>query len=248
MAVHVYGVTTVDVVHPAPDGRQAARVRLVRDGGLAAIVSDVEADAPAGRKDLLAHAHVLEWFAERGTVLPMRFGVAMPSDEVVRQELLKEDHESLSGLLATFDGLVQVTVQAFHLEEPALREVLRRNTELRQARDQVRGLPEGAARDREMQFGRAVADALEDLKVEDRQTILDWLAALSRAVAPNEVSGIHEVANVAFLVEREGRESFDKAVGTLGHQFGDRLRIRYVGPQPPYSFLDAAEEGTLQWD
>lgn len=248
MVVHVYGVTTADAAHPTLSGRQDAEVRLVCDDGLAAIVSDVEADAPAGRKDLLAHAHVLEWFAGKENVLPMRFGVAMPGDDVVRQELLKDDHESLSDLLATFDGLIQLTVQAFHHEEAALREVLRRHPRLQRARDQLRSLPEGAAPDREMELGQALADALEDLKEDDRTTIVDRLAGVSRAVSENDVAGLHEVANVAFLVERADRESFDAAVTALGSDLEQRVRFRYVGPQPPYAFLEAAEEGTLRWD
>lgn len=248
MVVHVYGVTTADAAQPALSGRQDAEVRLICDEGLAAIVSDVEADAPAGRKDLLAHAHVLEGFADTENVLPMRFGVVMPSDDVVRQELLKDDHESLSDLLATFDGLIQLTVQAFHHEEAALREVLRRHPRLQRARDQLRSLPEGAAPDREMELGRAVADALEDLKEDDRATIVNRLAGVSRAVSENDVAGLHEVANVAFLVERADRESFDAAVTALSRELEQRVRFRYVGPQPPYAFLDAAEEGTLRWD
>lgn len=248
MVVHVYGVTTADAAQPTLTGRQDAEVRLVCHDGLAAIVSDVEADAPAGRKDLLAHAHVLEWFAGEANVLPMRFGVAMPSDDVVRKELLEDDHESLSDLLATFDGLIQVTVQAFHHEDAALREVLRRNPRLQRARDQLRGLPEGTAPDREMELGRAVADALEDLKEDDRARIIDRLARAARAVSENEVAGLHEVANVAFLVERADREAFDAAVTALGSDLEEHLRFRYVGPQPPYSFLEAAEEGTLRWD
>lgn len=248
MVVHVYGVTTANAAQPTLSGRQDAEVRLVCHDELAAIVSDVDADAAAGRKDLLAHAHVLEWFAGRGNVLPMRFGVAMPGDDVVRQELLEDDHQSLWQLLETFDGLIQLTVQAFHNEDAALREVLRRHPTLQRARDQLRSLPEGAAPDREMELGRGVADALEDLQDDDRVTILDRLAPLSRAVSENDAAGLHEVANVAFLVERAGRESFDAAVTALSSDFGSRVRFRYVGPQPPYAFLEAAEEGTLRWD
>lgn len=248
MVVHVYGVTTADVAHPPVKGRQDGDVRLVCDDELAVIVSDVDADTPAGRKDLLAHAHVLEWFAGQWSVLPMQFGIALPSDEVVRQELLDQGRESLEGLLATFDGLIQVTVQAFHHEEAALREVLRRHRELVRAREELRSFPELATQARQMELGQAVAAALEDLQEEDRMTVVERLAPLSRAVAENEAAGLHEVAHVAFLLERAGRQSFDEAVGTLGAEMQERIRLRYVGPQPPYSFLDAAQSGELPWD
>ena len=248
MAVHVYGVTAAGTERPAVKGRQDGDVRLVGDDALAVIVSDVDAEAPAGRKDLLAHAHVLEWFAEQRTVLPMRFGVALPSDDVVRQELLEDGRDSLENLLATFDGLVQVTVQAFHHEDAALREVLRRHPELLEAREQLRASPELATQGRQVDLGQAVAAALEDLQEEDRTRIVEHLAPLSRAVAEDETAALHEVAHAAFLVERAGRDAFDHAVGALGTQLQDRIRLRYVGPQPPYSFLDAAQSGELRWD
>ena len=70
MVLHLYGVTTADAP-PPPDlkGRRDGELRLVSAGDLAVIVSDVDADTPAGRKDLLAHAHVLEGYAEESTVL-----------------------------------------------------------------------------------------------------------------------------------------------------------------------------------
>lgn len=248
MVVHLYGVTRADAPLPAVKGRQDGEVRFISDGDLAVVVSDVDADAPAGRKDLLAHAHVLESLAETSTVVPMQFGIALPDDDVVREQMLERDREGLESLLASFEGLVQVTVQAFHHEEPALRVVMRRHPELVEARDQLRSLPQLASQARQVELGQAVASALEELQEEDRVLILDRLAPLSRAVAENDTAGAHEIAHVAFLVERDARESFDEAVGVLREETQDRIRLRYVGPQPPYSFLEAARTGELTWD
>ncbi len=78
--------------------------------------------------------------------------------------------------------------------------------------------------------------------------ILDRLAPLSRAVAENEKKGAHEVVHAAFLVERTSAQAFDEAVAALRDETADRIRLRYVGPQPPYSFLEAAQTGELAWD
>lgn len=246
MVVHLYGVTTADAP-PPPDlkGRRDSDLRLVSDGGLAVIVSDVDADAAAGRKDLLAHAHVLEAYAEEATVVPMQFGIALPDDDVVREQVLERDRESLEHLVHSFDGLVQVTVQAFHHEEPALREVLRRDPQLMAAREQMKAFPETASQQAQMELGQAVAGALEALQEEDRLALLDRLAPLSRAVAENEAKGAHEIVHAAFLVERGQRPAFDEAIGELRELNEERMRIRYVGPQPPYSFLEAAQSGEL---
>jgi hypothetical protein len=249
VVVHLYGVTTASAPpQPALKGRQGTELRLVADESLAVIVSDVDAEAPAGRKDLLAHAHVLEAYAEETTVVPMQFGIALPSDDVVRERLLEHDRESLEQLVHTFEGLVQVTVQAFHHEEPALREILRRHPNLLAAREQMHAFPESVTQAQQMELGQAVASALEELEEEDRLMILDRLAPLSRAVAENDAAGSHEIMHSAFLVSRGDRAAFDEAVARLRVENEERMRIRYVGPQPPYSFLEAARNGELGWD
>jgi hypothetical protein len=249
LVVHLYGVTTADASPPADlKGRRDSALRLVCDGELAVIVSDVDADVPAGRKDLLSHAHVLEAYAEESTVVPMQFGIALPSDDEVREQVLQDDRESLEYLVRSFDGLVQLTVQAFHHEEPVLREVLRRHPDLVAARDQMKAFPEAATPARQMELGQAVASALEELEEEDRLMMLDRLAPLSRAVAENDAGGSHEILHAAFLVERDARTGFDEAVGLLRSENEERMRIRYVGPQPPYSFLEPMRTGELAWD
>jgi hypothetical protein len=246
VVVHLYGVTTADAPAP-PDlrGRRDSELRLVSDGDLAVIVSDVDPNAPAGRKDLLAHAHVLEAYAEASTVVPMQFGIALPDDDSVREQVLQHDREALGGLLHSFDDLIQLTVQAFHHEEPALREVLRRSPGLMAAREQMRTAPDTVSPAQQMDLGQGVASALEELQDEDRQMLLDRLAPLARAVAENDANGQHEVMHAAFLVERYARPDFDEAIGQLRQETEERMRLRYVGPQPPYNFLEAMRSGTL---
>src|SRR5215212_8967330 len=140
MALHVYGV--VGAKAAVPDdlvGRAGQPVRLVGDDGLRVVVSELAApDVPVKRADLLAHAHVLEAFAESGTVAPMQFGVVMPDEKTVSDELLTQRRDELQELLKVFDGFVQLSVTADFSEPEALREVMHRSPELMQLRDVVR--------------------------------------------------------------------------------------------------------------
>lgn len=249
MAVHLYGVTAADTAQPDDlTGRSGAPLRHVADDELAVIVSDVDADAPAGSRDLLAHARVLEGYVAQGTVIPMQFGIAVPSDDMVREQVLENERAGLLELLEFFDGLVQVTVHAVYDEQPALREVLRRDPDLLALRDKARSGPASRQQERQVQLGEAVSAGLQRLADEDATMMLDRLEPLAQAMAENEVAGPQEVLNAAFLVEREGRHEFDAAVGDLRELAGDRIRLKYVGPQPPYSFLEAARTGQLAWD
>ncbi len=78
MTTYVYGIAAG--THPGlPDGMEgigkpACTVRILKQGDLAAIVSDAPEDLKPKRRDLLAHQNVLSEAGAAGSVLPMRFG------------------------------------------------------------------------------------------------------------------------------------------------------------------------------
>ena len=72
--LYLYGIT-----HPreVPQRLRDQGVFLVEDDGRAAIVSELdEGPVEATRRNLLAHADVVEQLHEDGVVLPARFGYA----------------------------------------------------------------------------------------------------------------------------------------------------------------------------
>jgi len=46
------------------------------------------------------------------------------------------------------------------------------------------------------------------------------------------------ILNASFLVDRGQIEAFDAEVQQLGELHADRLIFQYVGPLPPYSFVN----------
>jgi hypothetical protein len=245
--LHVYGVIRAGASIETLTGRQGAEVRLVTDDGLSALVSEVDATAAVGRHDLLSHAHVLENVITGTTVIPMRFGIALEDDEDVRERLLRRESDSLQHLLERFEGLLQVTVQAFHHEEPALREVVRRKPELVAASAELRRLPEVVARSRNVDLGQAIAAGLQELQGSDRRMVLDRLRPHASATVENEPRGQLEVAHAAFLLDRDSAASFGEKVAALGEEVEGWMRLRFIGPQPPYAFLDPTERDSAPW-
>ncbi len=244
--LHFYGVVTDSATTPQDvSGRFDRPVRYVADGGLRAIVSDVDGDAAVRRADLLAHAHVLEAFAAVTTVIPGQFGMVFPDEESVRTDLLRARREELMNLIASFEGLVQLTVHVRFQDEPALREVLRRDPDLVALREAARA--PGADQDLQVRLGQAVAQGLEQLKSEEADTLLHRLAPHARAVAVNEARGVNDVLNVALLVDRDKQPGLDAAVAELADDVAGWMTVRYVGPQPPYSFLEPMRQGELSW-
>ena|SRR5215218_6306760 len=246
MALHVYGV--VAAATPLPDGlrgRQEARLRLIVHGDLAAVVSGIDANARVRRDDLLAHARVLEALVEGATVLPMRFGVIVENDEEVARNILEAGESGLTSLLKSFDGRVQLTVRASHDEDQALRDLLRERPDIRSLRDQTGGGP--ASYHSQLRLGEAVAVGLGALASSDAAMLHAELSGLAERVVLHEVTGKNQVLDAAMLVKRDARTRTDEGIARLSRTLPHRLRLRYVGPQPPYSFVDTELAGEPVW-
>jgi hypothetical protein len=246
MALHVYGV--VSAAAPLPGvlrGRREASVRLVAHGDLAAVVSEVDADARVGRDDLVAHARVLESLVEASTVLPVRFGVIVETDEEVARNVLEPGESGLTELLHSFDGLIQLTVKAYHDQDEALKHLLRERSELRVLRDQTGKGP--AFYPAQLRLGEAIAAGLETLVSSDAAMLHDQLIGIAERMVLGDVIGQNQVLNAALLVQRSARTRTDEAIARLSRTLPDRLRLRYIGPQPPYSFVDGELAGEPVW-
>jgi len=246
MALHVYGV--VSAAAPLPGvlrGRREAPVRLVAHGDLAAVVSEVDADARIRRDDLLAHARVLESLIEGATVLPMRFGMIVESDEEVARNILEPGESGLTDLLHSFDGFVQLTVKAHYDQDQALRHLLSERPDLRLLRDQTGMGPKSYSV--QLRLGEAIAAGLEALVRTDAAMLHDQLIGIAERIVLAEVTGQNQVLNAALLVRRSARNRTDEAIARLSRTLPDRLRLRYIGPQPPYSFVDGELTGDLVW-
>lgn len=221
------------------DGIDGELVSPVAADGVAALTSDVPDEVlEAGREELLTHSRVLEQALERGTVLPMRFGVVLPDEHAVREELLVPHSEELEAQLREMDGKVEVNLKALHDEETVLREVLAEVPEAAQLREAIQGKPEDATYYERIRLGEIVAGALDDKREQTGPGIVDRLAPFAVAVQVGDPAHERMALNASFLVERKGLKRFDEAVDRLAEEQGGRIRLRYTGPLPPHSFVE----------
>lgn len=241
--LHVYGVVRATSRLPMDlHGRQGAPVRRVRHGPIGLLVSELDPSKRLTRQDLVAHAHVLERIADRQSVLPMRFGVEADSEAALLHHVV--DADEWGTRLHRFDGLVQVSIDAMHREEAAIREVARRDPAISQLKQRLGPADDGRDRPVRLELGERVSHGLEGLRREDAAALMRWLQPFAREVVDRTQEG--QLLQAAFLVERRRREEFDAAVAAAREEL-PRIDIRYVGPQPPWAFLEHAPEGEGAW-
>jgi hypothetical protein len=254
--VYVYGII------PASEARQwqetpglgdpSSPVRPVIEGDLAALVSDLPPDyTPGRREDLEAHQRVLSEAIERGTTVPMRFGIVMDDDETVRENLLKRHGSVLSDVLHRLDGQVQMTLKVYYLDDELLKDVLVTHPDLAQESARLAELGETEAQEARVRFGEALAQAVEERRAEIESALVNVLRPFATDVRVDPPRG-EQVALVAhLLVPRDGRAALDEEVRKLGESLAGILAFRYIGPLAPYAFADLSlkdEEGREPWD
>ncbi|MFG3152061.1 GvpL/GvpF family gas vesicle protein [Streptomyces sp. NPDC048219] len=238
MSTYVYGITAGS--HPSlPDGLTGVgepprEVRILKEGELAAVVSDAPEDLRPKRRELLAHQNVLSEAGAEGCVLPMRFGSVAPDDSAVTA-VLAERAEHYQERLRALDDRVEYNIKANHVEEAVLHHVMADNPEIRALAEANRQSGGGSYEDK-IRLGEMVAAAVKDKESVDGAAVERALepAADAVSVGPESTGWL---ANVSFLVKRETAEEFLAAVERVRREM-PHLEVRVNGPLPPYSFVE----------
>ena len=212
---------------------------------LAAVVSDspvVEYDN--SRRNMMAHALVLEEVMEEFDLLPVRFGTIAPDVEAVRDRLLGQRYSEFTQLLGQMEGRIELGLKAFWYEGAVFDEVVEENEEIRKLRDALAGKSPEETYFERIRLGEAVEKALNDKRASDEEMILSRIRPFVRKSKSNKVISERMVLNAAFLADREKEPEIDAAVRDLDAEFGERLMFKYVGPVAPYNFVNIVIDWT----
>jgi len=245
---YLYGVIQCTEPHRFTNrgiGERGDVVETVHFMDLAAVVSDspiVEYDQ--SRRNMMAHTVVLEEVMHDYTLLPVRFGTVAPSSEAIQEQVLKRRYGELHGLLNEMRGRVELGLKAFLYEGVIFEEILKENPAIRSLRDSLMGRPPEQTYYDRIRLGEMIENAMWRRRDEDAEKLLVGLRPLARQTRVNKVLTERMVLNAAFLVDDARQPEFDGAVKKIDAEMSKRLILKYVGPVPPYNFVNI----TVTWD
>jgi hypothetical protein len=220
-------------------GERGDVVHTLHFEDLAAVVSDspvVEYDS--SRRNMMAHTLVLEEVMQEFTILPVRFGTVGPSVEAIQEKLLKRRFGEFHGLLREMEGRVELGLKAFWYEDVIFQEIVEENPPIRRLRDSLTGRPSEETYYERIRLGEMIEAAMWKKRDKDAEKILTSLRPLVRETRANKVIMDRMVLNAAFLVDEARQVEFDAAVERLDEEVRKRLIFKYVGPVPPYNFVN----------
>jgi hypothetical protein len=226
-------------------GERGDVVHTVHFMTLAAVVSEspvVEYDS--SRRNMMAHTLVLEEVMREFTVLPVRFGTVAPSAEAVEEQVLKRRYGELNGLIEEMEGRVELGLKAIWYEEVIFRDIVEENQAIRRLRDSLTGRTAEETYYDRIRLGEMVEAEMNKKRDEEAERILQRLRPLVYKTRANKVITDRMVLNAAFLVDKDHEAEFDQIVQQLDAELGKRLMFKYVGPVPPYNFVNVV----VHWD
>jgi hypothetical protein len=206
---------------------------------LAAVVRDgpLTARQPS-REDLVGHLRVMEQLMASQTVIPVAYGTVAATEDAVRENLLAPHYDDLRASLKRLDGRVELGLKALWKDMGVVfAELVAEQERIRALRESIAAHPEAHTRQEMIELGRMVAEALEAKRRAEGEAILGALSPLAVEVRSGRLLGEKMILNAAFLVDREREAEFDNRVGGLGEAGASRLLFRYVGPVPPFNFV-----------
>lgn len=236
--LYIYGVIGTGEARnfgPIGVGGRGDSVITIAYQDLSAVVSSVPMEKyVVGQETMLTHERVLEKVMADHTVLPLRYYTVAPNAEEVRG-LLRSQHVEFKKWLRELDNKVELGLKALWKDmTQVLREIV---DELPQEKGPTAAASpssgnNGARADKRVRL------ALDEKKAQVRECLLHPLRPLAIDLCLNKIYGDDMIMNAAFLLDRSREREFDARVQQLSSDYGDTVEFKYVGPVPPYSFVN----------
>jgi Gas vesicle synthesis protein GvpL/GvpF/Lsr2 len=242
--VYVYGILPADieVTDDIPGvGKHPGLLRVVRSGGLAALISEVDVSGRLGSADdLRTYREILDATAVEVPVLPLRFGTVLASEDAVAEELLTVRHDEFTAALEQLEGRVEFQVKGRYVQDAVLGEVLSQNKKAARLRDAIQGEDLDAARKARLDLGRFIDAAVTARREQDARALRQAMERLCVASAARELAHELDAVDIAFLVALTQEREVEEVIEDLAREWEGRIEVRLLGPMAVYDFPGTA--------
>ena len=166
------------------------------------------------------------------------------NDQAIQEQLLRRKSDEFHQLLQYLQGRVEVGLKVFWERERLFTSLVAEHSRLRALRDRIAGMsPEESHYDR-IQIGQLTEEAVGARRERDADRILEALSPLAVETRVNKTLTDMMVLNAAFLVETAREAAFDAALRDLDAASSGVMSFKYVGPVPPYNFVNIS----VRWE
>jgi len=223
---------------PLGIGERGDQLHTICFNGIAALVSD----APLGkyrvsRENSLAHEKAIETVMAEYAALPVRFATVAEDEDKVKR-ILEKEHDRFKDLLGSIADKTELSLKAIFKEEVIYKDILEKYEDIKALKEKITALPLEKTHHQRMEIGEMVEAALQQEKQIVKENILNTLSPLATEVKTNDTYDELIIINAAFFVEKAKEADFDQQVQLLDEKYGEKVTFKYVGPLPPFNFVN----------
>lgn len=264
---YVYGIVPAGLATSSfPSGLDDAEVVVEHDGGVAALVSRLDASAYApdaierNSADVewlspraMAHDRVLTWASDHGPVVPLPMFSLFSGPDAVRS-MLRDRSPQLASTLDRVSRGREYALRAYRIDAELLAVIASLSPRLEELASSAASASPGQ---RYLLERKLEGQKRSELRTVTQEIVDGVVAELSSHALDTVRSPIPRVAdaeqlaargtmvlNAAFLVGPDQLEAFQKTLTTLVERRGAQgFRFDFTGPWPPYHFAAESSDG-----
>jgi hypothetical protein len=237
---YLYGI--IEEPHPRRfgfSGVEDAEVYTINYQKMAAIVSDtLLQEVDPTRKNVRAHTVVQDEILKVYDLLPMGFGVIAHSDDEV-QKLLERNYQLFVKELERLASKIEVGLKVFWDQEAMIKELQGERQDLTKIKAKINAAASPVeAQHLMVEAGKLIERIAMEWKNKYAEQVYAALKGMAVDARLNAPLGVKNILNAAFLVDRAKESGFQKEVYKLDSKYQGKVDFKYVGPLPPYSFVN----------
>lgn len=179
------------------------------------------------------HQKVNEELLKDYDIIPMAFGM-VAEDEKELASILGRAYLQFKRALKRVEHKAEFAVHAFWEEKAMLNDLVNNNPDVKRFREEAKFA--GKVRAARIKLGKLVMELVKAQKGYFGKEIEERLKGCSCDIKQEKLRGEDMILNLALLVDKSREEELDKEMQGLGNTYKDKLRFKYIGPMPPYSF------------
>jgi hypothetical protein len=260
---YVYGIVAAEpAASGAPVGLDDAPVVLQREGDLAALVSELDAndygpdaiEARSGDVDwvasrAVAHDRVLTWASDRGAVIPLAMFTSVHRSASGIRDMLRKRAASLKTVLADVARGREYALRVYRVDAELKAALPSLNEEIGGLANSAEAASPGQRYLIERKLDERIKEEIRATSSRIAAEIRQQLAAVAvdSAVSPipkvtRDAPGIM-ILNAAFLVAPDRMRKFQERLTEIVNlRQPSGFRFDFTGPWPPYHFARATDE------
>jgi len=155
------------------------------------------------------------------------------------QRILERNYTGFIRELERLSGKIQVELKAFWNQEAMIKEIQGENERLTKLKAKINAASSAVeAQSLLVEAGKKVEQITQDWRNKYAQRVYTTLKGLAVEAQLNDPKEVKNILNASFLIERSKESEFKEEVYRLDSQYQGEVNFKYVGPLPPYSFVN----------